>query len=332
MGMLLTSEDVARAELSEVGQVINGVDSANLMSVDSTTPLETPADELELEEVADKVVAVKVLPKEEKSEVEEKLAVKPDEKLEEKLEKEKEKEKKPEDEELSEDKVEAIDAVQKRFNEITKKRRVAERERDYEQTKRKELEAELQKLKAAIPPEGKPSRDDYDTDLEFFEALTDWKVEQKLKVSREVEDKTSRDVEEKQSVTEAYEELDSIMERGREKYKDFNTLVLDDKLVISQDMTEVILLSDMAEDLMYYFGSNPDESAKLAKESPLKAAREIGKIEAKLAAPKPAPPEIRKKTTNAPAPIVPIRTTGVVDRDPSQMTAKEYRAWREQNK
>lgn len=326
MGMLLTSEDVARAELSETGGVFNGVDSANLMSVDSTAPVALEVDELAIEEVADKAVAVKALPKEEKTEVE-KLAVKPDDKLEEKLD-----EKKLEDEELPEDKDTGIDAVQKRINEITKKRRVAERERDYEQTKRKELEAELQKLKAIIPPEGKPNRDDFDTDLEFFEALTDWKVEQKLKVSKEVEDKSTRDLEEKQSVTEAYEVLDGIMEKGREKYKDFNALVLNEKLTISQDMTEVILLSDVAEDLMYYFGSNPDESARLAKESPLKAAREIGKIEAKLLAPKPAPPEIKKKTTNAPAPIVPIRTTGVVDRDPSQMSAKEYRAWREQNK
>ena len=82
--------------------------------------------------------------------------------------------------------------------------------------------------------------------------------------------------------------------------------------------------------------------------SPLKAAKEITKIEAKVA-PKPSDsqtPEIdpktgkpkvvekekEKKITKAPEPIKPPRGTGVTEKDPEGMNAKEYRAWRESKK
>jgi len=121
------------------------------------------------------------------------------------------------------------------------------------------------------------------------------------------------------------------MEKGREKYADFNELVLHEDLKISPVMVEAILLTDNdkveAEDILYYLGKHPEESARIAKLSPLKAAGEIGKIEAKLSAPPPP-----KKITQAPEPITPVKTTGATELDPSKMSPKEYRAWRESNK
>ena len=46
---------------------------------------------------------------------------------------------------------------------------------------------------------------------------------------------------------------------------------------------------------------------------------------------KKTPPPV-KKVTKTPEPITPVRTTGAVDKDPAQMSMKEYRAWRERNK
>ena len=71
----------------------------------------------------------------------------------------------------------------------------------------------------------------------------------------------------------------------------------------------------------------------------LKAAKEIGKIEARLVEGEKKPEEKKaepsapaKKLTQTPEPIEPVRSTGATEKDPSQMSPKEYRAWRERNK
>jgi len=114
---------------------------------------------------------------------------------------------------------------------------------------------------------------------------------------------------------------------------------------LSPELAKVILLSDVSADLFYYFGKNPDESERFSQMTLLKAAKEIGKLEDKVAEllkegegegeeKKPDPPPVppKKKPTNAPTPIIPVKTDGAVDKDPNDMTAREYRAWREKNK
>jgi hypothetical protein len=66
-------------------------------------------------------------------------------------------------------------------------------------------------------------------------------------------------------------------------------------------MAETIQSSDIGPELAYYLGSNPKDADRIARLSPLSQAKEIGKIEAKLAAEPPM-----KKTTSAPAPITPV--------------------------
>ena len=215
------------------------------------------------------------------------------------------------------------DPVQKRIDELTKKRRDAERLADNEKTKRLELEQELEKLRNAQGQDGKPRPEDFDTEAEFVEALTDWKLDQKAQKST----KEATEGKEKEEIEKTSEALDAKMERGRKKHADFDTLVLADNLKISPVMVDTILFSDAAEDVLYYLGQHPDESAKIAAMPPLRVAHELGKIEARLNAPPP-----RKKTTQAPDPIYPVQTSAVGDKDPANMTPKEYRAWREREK
>ena len=63
----------------------------------------------------------------------------------------------------------------------------------------------------------------------------------------------------------------------------------------------------MAPEVAYHLGANPKEAERISRLSPILQAKEIGKIEAQLAANPPV-----KKTSNAPAPISPVsaRTTG----------------------
>jgi len=316
--MLKTLDEIRKAEFI-TGQVINGVDNPNILSIDSTEPIKTNVDELKTEERKAEEKTVAPEKKEEKGENPSKTEVKEEEKL---LQKE-----------TGKGKPEVKDAIQKRIDELTKKRRTAERERDFEKAKRLELETKLAKVQATIPTTDKPKKEDFDDLDDYYEALTDWKIEQKLQVERAETQVDIAKKDEKQAYDETNKLLDTVIEHGEEIYKDFHETVFSDDLVISKEMVECVLLSDIADEIMYYFGKNPEVSAEIAEMSPLRIAKEVGKIEAGLMKEKENLKEKKpvpiKKVTMAPAPIQTVRTTGAIDKDPSQMSAKEYRAWRE---
>jgi hypothetical protein len=105
-------------------------------------------------------------------------------------------------------------------------------------------------------------------------------------------------------VLESYQERE---EAAREKYDDFEQVAYNPKLPITTVMAETIQHSEIGPELAYYLGSNPKDAERISRMSPYLQAKEIGKIEAKLADNPPV-----KRTTSAPAPITPVtaRTTG----------------------
>ena len=105
-------------------------------------------------------------------------------------------------------------------------------------------------------------------------------------------------------VLESYQERE---EMARDKYDDFEQVAYNPNLPITNVMAETIQHSDIGPELAYYLGTNPKDAERISRLSPFMQAKEIGKIEAKLADNPPV-----KKTTSAPAPISPVtaRTTG----------------------
>lgn len=105
--------------------------------------------------------------------------------------------------------------------------------------------------------------------------------------------------------------LESYYEReedARAKYDDFEQVAYNPKLAVTEVMAQTIQLSDIGPDLIYHLGTNPKEAERIARMPPVLQAKEIGKLEAKLASNPPA-----KRTSTAPAPIAPVTarsTTG----------------------
>lgn len=326
--MLKTLNEIKDAEMLDPG-VVNGIDNPNLDSVDSTEPISSDGDNL----TDDGKVAEGEVKKEEKNE-EKKTEKKVEEGV--KAVKEKKEESSKPSEELDVNESDSK-TVQKRIGKLTKKWRTAERERDLKEEKIAKLEAELQKATAKIPDVSKPLKVDFEDEDDFIEALAEWKVDAKLKTIQKGGEKKDEEKATKKDVEESYDGLDDAMDRGKEKYTDFDDLVLDDTLIISSEVTRILLDTESPEDVLYYLASNPEKSEKICNLSLVKAAREIGKIEVSLgkveAEPKAEPkPKPNKKQSKAPAPISPVRTDGVVDKDPDQMSPKEYKAWRESKK
>jgi hypothetical protein len=125
-------------------------------------------------------------------------------------------------------------------------------------------------------------------------------------------------------ILEAYHERE---EEARTKYDDFEQVAYNPTLKITTVMAQAIQASDAGPDVAYYLGSNPKETDRISRLSPILQAKEIGRIEAKIANDVPV-----KRTTSAPAPISPVtaRTAGNPSYDTTDprstktMTASEW--------
>lgn len=110
---------------------------------------------------------------------------------------------------------------------------------------------------------------------------------------------------------------------ARTKWADFDAVTTNPTLPISDEMAQLIAESECGPEVAYHLGKNPAEAARLYQMSDKQLAREIGRLEAKLTAPKPA-----RKLPAAPVqPVSGIAAGG--SKDPTRMSMTEYKAWRE---
>lgn len=163
-------------------------------------------------------------------------------------------------------------------------KRLAREQRKWEREQAQRL-AE-QSVKAAPPP----APDDFADAASYAEALAERKA-QELLAQREAAKQQAQ-------LLEAYQDRE---EEARGKYDDFEQVAYNPNLPVTDVMAQTIHASDIGPEVIYYLGSNPKEAGRIANLPPILQAREIGKIEAKLASNPPV-----KKTSTAPAPIAPV--------------------------
>jgi hypothetical protein len=164
-------------------------------------------------------------------------------------------------------------------------KRLAREQRKWER-EQSQRQSEQQTLKAAPTA----SVDQFESPEAYAEALAYQKAEE-LIAKREAAKQQS-------AVLESYQEREEV---ARDKYDDFQQVAYNPNLPITNVMAETIQSSDIGPELAYYLGSNPKEADRISRMTPLSQAKEIGRIEAKLAADPPV-----KRTTSAPAPISPV--------------------------
>ena len=170
-------------------------------------------------------------------------------------------------------------------------KRLAREQRKWERDQA-QRQSEQQTLRAAPTA----TADQFESTEAYADALAYQKAEE-LIAKREAAKQHS-------AILESYQDLE---EEARVKYDDFEQVAYNPKLPITNVMAETIQSSDIGAELAYYLGSNPKDAERISRMTPLGQAKEIGKIEAKLAAEPPV-----KRTTSAPAPISPVtaRTSG----------------------
>jgi hypothetical protein len=179
-----------------------------------------------------------------------------------------------------------------------------------------EREMRTRQVEQPATPGELPPADQFESVEAYAEALATRKAEEMIQQRR---------VNEQQSqIIEAYHDRE---EEARAKYDDFEQVAYNPNLPITGVMAEAIRESEVGPDVAYYLGANPKEADRISKLSPYSQAKEIGKIEAKLADNPPI-----KKTSSAPAPIAPVTARGgtakVVDTtDPRSVKEMSTSEW-----
>lgn len=157
-----------------------------------------------------------------------------------------------------------------------------------------EREQSARAAEANRPPAAMPSADQFNSVDDYAEALATRKAEELL---------ARRDAQKQRTeFVEAYHDRE---EDARNKYDDFEQVAYNPNLRITDVMAETIQTSDVGPDVAYFLGSNPKEADRIARLPPILQAKEIGKIEARLASDPPV-----KKSSSAPSPISPVTARG----------------------
>ena len=231
----------------------------------------------------------------------------------------------------SEDKPKKKSGFKRRIDKLTAKATAAEQERDYwrQQAMKSQAPETEKQSKVDTKSTDKPTPDAFETHEDYVEALTDWKLEQKL---------SDRDMKqrEKEVKTEQQRRVETHVERVKTfmaEHKDFNDLMDNvDDIPMSLVVQDIILESERSAELMYELAKHRDEYAAICKMPAIQAAREMGKFEAKyLSASTEKETTKQIKSTKAPQPITPVgsRSTNALSKSPDEMDYQDYKKWRE---
>ena len=224
--------------------------------------------------------------------------------------------------------------VKMRFDEVTKQRDLAKQEAEQARQRTQELEQELKAIKSQAAPKQEQSRDEkprpdqFVDAFEYAEALADWSAENAVMRARQ-EDVEKRIQAERAIVIETWNKK---LEATKSELPDFDDMVASSDVVVSDQVRDAILESDVGPRILYHLAENQELAEKISKSSLITALREIGKLEAKFEKTEPKEVKTVAQKSKAPAPISPIKagtSEQVIVTDTDKMTFQQYKAMRQ---
>ncbi len=244
----------------------------------------------------------------------------------------------PEPKEEKSEKPKKKNSFQERISEVTAEKNAAKEEAQRERQAREALEARIKALETPKEPvelqeqpqtTKKPDISTY-TDVAKYEAdLTAY--------NREMFQAELR----AENAAKAQLAIEHTWEQKKEAFMadnpDYEEVVGNSNLQISNVVKEAIVESDIGPHLVFHLANNPEIVAHLKTLSLASQAREIGKIEASLAKPVAAASRPSAQASKAPQPISPIKGVTTTDNKIDANgeftgTPDEYRALRKAGK
>jgi len=204
--------------------------------------------------------------------------------------------------------------LEKRFSELTKQREQAKAEAQAERQQREALETRLRALEQQAIPQKVQSIDEepqpgqFQDAFEYAKALAQYSTETALR-ERDQQDANKKANEEMQKTLQSW---NTKLEKVKADIPDYDDIVSTANVVVSDDIRDSILESDVGPRILYHLAEDLEFAQKLAQMPTRKALIEIGKLEKLYERTEAkAEPVVKSK---APAPIRPLKaTTGVAD-------------------
>jgi len=193
------------------------------------------------------------------------------------------------DAEVEPQKEEAVKTEEKKPKKSRAQRKIERQNRELKQANERiaELESKPQ-AKEDAPILDADDFEDYD---EYLEALASQDEEPKPKEAEKKEEKPQAD-----------NRIDDMFEDGIEDHEDFDKLVRDKDLKISEPLLNEILEAENPSDVAYYLATNKELSEKISSMTPRQIAKEVVKIELILE----DKPQKSVQVSKAPEPITPL--------------------------
>lgn len=221
------------------------------------------------------------------------------------------------------------EAAEKTKSQLRRERREnAERRRQEEAEAAKkrlaDTEAELARIRQSTLAE--PKEADFTDPIEFAAARGAWRLHsqgnqaQETRLTEQIEAiQKAEERAEIARISALADDFKKAIPDMKARYPDFDQAyaVAVDPAIVSPALSIAILESEAAHDIAYHLGKNPEVALRLSNMNPVQAARELGKLEARLSEPKPV--------TTAPDPYRPNRGAATpTPGDPRSMSISEW--------
>ncbi len=153
-----------------------------------------------------------------------------------------------------------------------------------------------------------PQREQYQDDNAYFQAVIDHRADLKVREHLERQSKQTAEHQARQSAEQLERHFAANQEKARVKYEDYDDVVYNPSLpALHPVVIQAIKSLENGADIAFAIASDPAEAVRISKLHPILALKELGKIEAKLAAPT-APAGTPAVTPAAAAPVAVKKT------------------------
>jgi len=196
--------------------------------------------------------------------------------------------------------------AQKKIDRLIRENAEARERAERAEARAKELEGKAAKPEPekVAPVNAKPNQDDFKTLEEYFEALTDWKVDQKLRAQAEQAEAEA----EKETVEQIVESYKERVNAARANHEDYDDVVDNAKTpwternltkmeVAAADAFRTAVYEDEnSGEILYYYASHPEELMALGELTPAGVVKAIARVSDKIVVPEKKEDEDEEET------------------------------------
>ena len=209
----------------------------------------------------------------------------------------------------------------------------AAKERERAEKAEAELEERRLNEEQAAATEEPPKREDYEDYEDFVADKAAFSAKKAVREEMRADSEKQAKVERQDALEQSFKAHEDRVEIYKEQVEDFDEVAYGEHILPiikgASHLAQLVVESDQGPQIAYHLGSNPEVAEQIAAMPMHLAAKEIGKIEARLEkALKP------KNKSKAPEPIKPVngKDADAVERSPEEMSMDEYARGRKSGK